>query len=46
MTEKKKRGKYEKPLAIKGTFEDVIQIALKDAGTDTKKTSKKVAKKK
>lgn len=41
----KKRGKYDKKLAINATFEDVIQIALKGAGTDTKTAAKKPVKK-
>lgn len=41
----KKRGKYDKKLAINATFEDVIQIALRGAAVDTKKAPKKAAKK-
>ncbi len=38
---KKRASTYDAKLAINGTFEDVIAVSVKDAGTKSKAASKK-----
>jgi len=39
-TEKKKRGKYDEKLAVKGTFMDIIGAAVKHADKNSKAKKK------